>query len=182
MPVMDIVHYGDPILRRKCSPVSKFSNLSSLVDDLFDSMYEAEGIGLAANQVGIDMNLFVIHITDTDEDDTPRVFINGEIIVSRGECDFPEGCLSIPQVSLDITRPETIIFRYQGLDEEWREEEFNGLLGRAIQHEMDHLNGILIIDRVSSLEKMKINKELKEIKINADKKMSKRSLEKRFLL
>ena len=182
MPVMDIVHYGDPILRRKCSPVSNFSNLNSLVDDLFDSMYEAEGIGLAANQVGIDMNLFVIHITDTDEDDTPRVFINGEIIVSRGECDFPEGCLSIPQVSLDITRPETIIFRYQGLDEEWKEEEFNGLLGRAIQHEMDHLNGILIIDRVSSLEKMKINKELKEIKRNADKKMSKRSLEKRFVL
>ena len=68
------------------------------------------------------------------------------------------------------------------MDEEWREEEFNGLLGRAIQHEMDHLNGILIIDRVSSLEKMKINKELKEIKRNADKKMSKRSLEKRFVL
>ena len=68
------------------------------------------------------------------------------------------------------------------MDEEWKEEEFNGLLGRAIQHEMDHLNGILIIDRVSSLEKMKINKELKEIKINAEKKMSKRSLEKRFVL
>ena len=75
MPVMDIVHYGDPILRRKCSPVSDFSNLSSLVDDLFDSMYEAEGIGLAANQVGIDMNLFVIHITDTDEDDLSLIHI-----------------------------------------------------------------------------------------------------------
>ena len=164
MPVMDIVHYGDPILRRKCSPVSNFSNLSSLVDDLFDSMYEAEGIGLAANQVGIDMNLFVIHITDTDEDDTPRVFINGEIIVSRGECDFPEGCLSIPQVSLDITRPETIIFRYQGLDQEWREEEFNGLLGRAIQHEMDHLEGILFIDYLSRLKKTMIIKKLSKQK------------------
>ena len=182
MPVMDIVHYGNPILRKKCSYVSNFSNLRSLVDDLFDSMYEAEGIGLAANQVGLDMNMFVIHITDTDEDNTPRVFINGEIIVSKGECEFPEGCLSIPQVSLDVTRPETIIFKYQGLDEKWREEEFKGLLGRAIQHEMDHLNGILIIDRVSSLEKMKINKELHEIKLKSEKKISERSHEKRFVL
>ena len=88
----------------------------------------------------------------------------------------------MPLVSLEVARPETITFRYQSLDKGWEEEVFSDLLGRAIQHEMDHLNGILIIDRVSSLEKMKINKELKEIKKNADKKMSKRSLEKRFVL
>ena len=81
-----------------------------------------------------------------------------------------------------MTRPEFITCKYQGLDKEWQEEEFSDLLGRAIQHEMDHLNGILIIDRVSSLEKMKVNKELKEIKINAEKKVSKRSIEKRIVL
>ncbi|SVB07346.1 uncharacterized protein METZ01_LOCUS160200 [marine metagenome] len=182
MAVKDIVHYGDPILRKKCSPVKDFSNLESLIDDLFDTMYEAEGIGLAANQVGLDLNLFVIHISDTDEDDIPRVFINGEILISEGKCVFPEGCLSMPLVSLEVARPETITFRYQSLDKGWEEEVFSDLLGRAIQHEMDHLNGILIIDRVSSIEKMKVNKELKEIKRNAEKKMGKRSIEKMFVL
>lgn len=182
MAVMDIVHYGDPILRKKCASVKDFSNLDSLIDDLYDTMYEAEGIGLAANQVGLDLNLFVIDISHTDEKEKPRIFINCEIIVSEGQSVFPEGCLSIPEITLDVTRPEFITCKYQGLDKKWQEEEFSDLLGRAIQHEMDHLNGILIIDRVSSLEKMKVNKELKEIKINAEKKVSKRSIEKRIIL
>ena len=88
MSVLDVVHYGDPILRKKCLPVENFINLSKFVDDMFDTMYEEEGIGLAANQVGVDMHLFIIDITHTDEDEFPRIFINGEIISNEGESVF----------------------------------------------------------------------------------------------
>ena len=103
MSVLDIVNYGDPILRKKCSSVEDFTTLPSFVDDMFDTMYEEEGLGLAANQVGVDMNLFIIDIAHTDDNEFPRVFINGEIISNEGESVFSEGCLSIPQVSLEVT-------------------------------------------------------------------------------
>ena len=96
MSVLEVVNYGDPILRKKCQPVNDFSKLPSFVEDLFDTMYEEEGIGLAANQVGVDMNLFIIDIAHTDEKEFPRIFINGEITKSYGESVFSEGCLSIP--------------------------------------------------------------------------------------
>ena len=90
MAVLDIVKYGDPILRKVCDPVTDFSNLDGLISDMFDTMYEAEGIGLAANQVGRNMNLFIIDVTHTDEADTTHVFINGEIVSGTGECAFEE--------------------------------------------------------------------------------------------
>ena len=182
MSVLEVVNYGDPILRKKCQSVSDFSKLSSFVEDMFDTMYEEEGIGLAANQVGVDMNLFIIDISHTDEKEFPRVFINGEIIKSDGEGVYSEGCLSIPQIALEVTRPEKIRFKYQDMKKIWHEEEFDGLLARAIQHEMDHLNGVLIIDLVSEMQRAKIQREVNEIKNKSIAKIKHTSGKKRFVL
>jgi peptide deformylase len=165
MALMDIVHYGDPILRKKCNEVKEFKGLNKLIDDMFDTMYEENGIGLAANQVGVGINLFIIDISDIeDESESIHIFINGEIIDSSGESWFEEGCLSIPDVRLDVKRPEKITFKYQDLNGETHTDEIEGLLARAIQHEVDHLNGLLIIDRVSKTTKFSIVKELKTLK------------------
>ena len=102
MSVLDVVNYGDPILRKKCKQVKDFSKLASLIEDMFDTMYEEEGIGLAANQVGVDMNMFIIDIAHTDENEFPRIFINGTITKLEGESTFSEGCLSIPQVAYSL--------------------------------------------------------------------------------
>lgn len=163
MALMDVVKYGDPILRKKCAAVTDFTTLPTLVDDMFDTMYEEEGIGLAANQVGIDLNLMIIDVSHTDETDETNIFVNGEITDSWGESVFEEGCLSIPEVRLEVKRPEFIKFNYQDMEGQEKEEEFSGLLGRAIQHEIDHLNGVFIVDRVSPLVKMQVKKQLKEI-------------------
>ena len=167
MSVLEVVHYGDPILRKKCNSVKDFSKLESLLNDMFDTMYEENGIGLAANQVGFDMNLFIIDISGIEEDEKTRVFINGEIINSEGESWFEEGCLSIPDIRLNVKRPDIIKFKYQDEKGQEFEEDFDGLLARAIQHEVDHLNGVFIIDRVSKSEKMSVAKELKDIEKNS---------------
>ena len=182
MSVLEVVNYGNPILRKKCSQVTNFSKLSDFIDDMFDTMYEEEGIGLAANQVGIDLNLFIIDISHTDDDEFPRIFINGEITSSSGESVFSEGCLSIPEIALEVTRPELILFKYQDIHEKWHEEEFDGLLARAIQHEIDHLNGVLIIDLVSEMQRLKINKEVKRIKNDSIIKLKRQPISKGFVL
>ncbi len=170
MALMKVIKYGDPILRKKCVNVKDFSALPELVDDMFATMYEEEGIGLAANQVGVDMNLMIIDVSHTEETDETNIFINGEVTDSWGESVFEEGCLSIPEVRLEVKRPEFIKFKYQTMTGEEKEEEFSGLLGRAIQHESDHLNGIFIVDRVSSLVRMQVKKQLKEIKQTSSQK------------
>ena len=182
MSVLEVVNYGNPIIRKKCNQVTNFSKLSDLIDDMFDTMYEEEGIGLAANQVGIDLNLFIIDISHTDDDEFPRIFINGEVTLSRGESIFSEGCLSIPEVALEVTRPEVIQFKYQDIHEEWYEEKFDGLLARAIQHEIDHLNGVLIIDLVSEMQRLKINKEVKKIKNDSIINLKRQPISKGFVL
>ena len=182
MAVLEVVKYGNPILRKKCSMVTDFSKLSDFIDNMFDTMYEEEGIGLAANQVGVGMNLFVIDISHTDENEFPRIFVNGEIISSDGESIFSEGCLSIPQVALEVKRPENIVFKYQDIREKWHEEEFDGLLARAIQHEIDHLNGVLIIDLVSEMQRVRVNQEIKKIKKHSEAKLKQQSITKRFVL
>ena len=182
MAVLEVVKYGNPILRKKCSMVTGFSKLSDFIDNMFYTMYEEEGIGLAANQVGVGMNLFVIDISHTDENEFPRIFVNGEIISSDDESIFSEGCLSIPQVALEVKRPENIVFKYQDIREKWHEEEFDGLLARAIQHEKDHLNGVLIIDLVSEMQRVRVNQEIKKIKKHSEAKLKQQSITKRFVL
>ena len=182
MSVLEVVNYGNPILRKRCNQVTDFSRLSDFIDDMFDTMYEEEGIGLAANQVGVDLNLFIIDISHTDDNEYPRIFINGEITSSKGESIFSEGCLSIPEVALEVTRPEVISFKYQDINEKWHEEEFDGLLARAIQHEIDHLNGVLIIDLVSEMQRLKVNKEVKKIKNDSIVKLKRQPITKGFVL
>ncbi len=168
MPAKEIVKYGDPRLRKVCKTVKDFSILPDIIDNMYDSMYEAEGIGLAANQISIDINLFIIDITHTDEVTESAEFVNGKIVDSHGESTISEGCLSIPGVEFEIKRPEFITLQYQKIDGSKHEQEFGGLYARAIQHEMDHLNGKLIVDHVSSIAKLRYKSQLKEIKENAD--------------
>ena len=167
MAAMEVVHYGDPILRKKCSPVTDLEKIEELISDMFDTMYEENGLGLAANQVGVDLNLFIIDISSVEDDEKTHVFINGEIIGSSGESWFEEGCLSIPDVRLNIKRPDTIQFKFQDVLGKEHLEEFDGLMARAIQHEVDHLNGVFIVDRVSQTTKMSVDKSLKDIEQNA---------------
>ena len=164
MAVREVVHYGDPILRKVCKPVKDFKKLSSLIDDMFDTMYEESGVGLAANQIGVDLNLFIIDISGIEEEtESVHIFINGKIMESSGESWFEEGCLSIPNIRLEVKRPEFIQFKYQ--DETGTEhiEEMRGLLARAIQHEIDHLKGVFIVDRVTKTVKMTVENDLKMI-------------------
>ena len=164
MAVREVVHYGDPILRKVCKPVKDFKKLSSLIDDMFDTMYEESGVGLAANQIGVDLNLFIIDISGIEgETESVHIFINGEIMESSGESWFEEGCLSIPDVRLEVKRPEFIQFKYQDENGTEHIEEMRGLLARAIQHEMDHLKGVFIVDRVTKTVKMTVENDLKMI-------------------
>ncbi len=174
MALLDIIQYGHPILRKKCAKVTDFEALPELVDNMFDTMYEEEGIGLAANQVGVDLNLMIIDVSHTEETNEIHTLINGEIIDSWGESIFEEGCLSIPDVRLEVKRPEFIKLKYQTINGKEKEDEFSGLLGRAIQHEIDHLNGVFIVDRVSPLTRMPVKKQLK--KIEKESNMKKRSI------
>ncbi|MFQ6614048.1 MAG: peptide deformylase [Fidelibacterota bacterium] len=172
MAVRPIVHYGDPILRKRCKPVRDFQSLEPLLEDMFDSMYEAEGIGLAANQIGLDRHCFIIDVTHTEEAEEPIVFVNSKLIESRGDSEYEEGCLSLPGIQLNINRPEFVTVEYQDESGNKHTGEFGGLLARAIQHEMDHLNGVMIVDHVSEIVRLKYQKELKSF-INETRSSSK---------
>ena len=143
MAIRIIREDGDEVLRKKCKPVEKMTErLSTLIDDMFDTMYEANGVGLAAPQVGVLRRIVVI---DTYEDN-PLVLVNPEIVESDGEQVGPEGCLSLPGLQGDVARPEHVVCK--ALDRDMKEitVEGEGLLARAICHELDHLDGILYKD------------------------------------
>lgn len=175
MNIKEIIKMGDPILLRVCKPVEDFSILPDIVEDMFDAMYEADGIGLAANQINLDMNLFVSHVPSEDDEGEPKVFVNSKMISSNGESSYAEGCLSIPGVQLDVIRPEIITLDYQDIEGETHTETFSGLFARAIQHELDHLNGKLITDRVSEIQKLQYKQDLKEIERQAKLRYSERN-------
>ena len=177
MTAKSVVNYGNPILKKKCKPVTDFSNLDPLIDDMFDTMYEENGIGLAANQIDVDLQLFVVDISDIDEEgESIHVFANAEIIEVEGESWMNEGCLSVPDVRLDVKRPNKIILKYQDRHGNKFTNEFDALLARVIQHEVDHLNGNLIINRVSRAEKISVSKELRTIKENSLKTMKSKEI------
>ena len=163
--ILPILKYGDPILRKKAELVTDFLSLPKMAEQMFDAMYEERGIGLAANQVGWCINLLVMDTSNMEgeEDSHPYIFINSEIIKTEGSVVIEEGCLSVPEIRAEIKRPETIILRYQGFDENYQEETFTGLLSRVIQHELDHLKGKFFVDYLSPAKRMLINKRLLEI-------------------
>ena len=150
-------------------PVENFEEAVELVDDMFDTMYEENGIGLAANQIGKDLNLMVVDITHTDEWDTPFVFVNGKILERWGESVMEEGCLSLPEIRVEVRRAETVRLAYQDLSGKKHVNEYIGLMARVIQHEMDHVNGRVITDHTSPLQKQRFGKRLKELEASHGK-------------
>ena len=170
MEKLRIIKYGNPILRMKAGRVDRIDDsIRKLTDDMILTMQWDGGIGLAAPQVAESIALLVVDHSLIDEDGEPTAYINPEVIDSEGEAVMEEGCLSIPDIREDVKRPEIITVCYQNIDGEQREERFDGLLARILQHEIDHLNGVLFVDRVSPLKKQLLKKELRAI---ADEEMS----------
>ena len=169
MSVMPIIEIPDPILRRQSEPVETVGdNIQRLIADMFETMYKAPGIGLAAIQVGVPKRVLVIDLQEPEEEGgepvrNPLVFINPEIVhASDARKSYNEGCLSIPDQYAEVERPD--IVRARWIDEHGRQQEgeFGGLMSVCLQHEVDHLNGILFIDHLSRLKRdMVVKKVLK---------------------
>ena len=181
--ILPIVAFGAPILRKKCIDITpEYPDLETLIDNMWETMYEASGVGIAAPQINIAIRLFLVDTTPffEDEEETEEVivkqtFINAKIIEEKGEdWDFNEGCLSIPNIREDVTRKSTITIEY--MDENFKKhtETYDGLIARVIQHEYDHVDGILFTDKISPLRKRMIKGKLIDIskgKVNAAYKM-----------
>ncbi len=147
--------YGDPCLRKKCVPVKKIGPSERMViNAMIETMHQAKGVGLAAPQVGISQRFFVLDIGDG-----PMVIINPEIIKKTGSSVFEEGCLSVPENTFMIERPEEITVRYMDENNQEMKLACDGLLARVIQHETDHLEGVLIVDYASDEEKAKFKEQ-----------------------
>ena len=159
MALLEIRKFPDNILREKTSQVSEFgADLQKFIDDMIETMYAAPGVGLAANQVGVSKQIAVIDVGGQDEKSSLMVFINPEIVSSEGEVASDEGCLSVPGYITVVKRAEKV--RVRALDRNGGpvEIEGDGLLARALQHEIDHLNGFLLIDRIGRIKKEFFNK------------------------
>ena len=164
MAVLPIRKYGDPVLREPARRVETIDDsLQTLIDDMVDTMYAAPGVGLAANQVGVPLRLMVIDLTVGDEPDQVHVFINPEIVSTEGEITEEEGCLSIPDFVEIVTRPEKLVVRYLERDGTERELEADGLMARAICHEIDHLDGTLFVDYLRGLKKDRILRRIQKL-------------------
>jgi peptide deformylase len=169
MAVLDICTYPDPVLRMKASPVRTFDdNLCKLIEDMAETMYNAPGIGLAANQVGEPIQLLVIDLQKPDYEHGLIVLINPQIVTAEGEVTYEEGCLSVPEFFTEVKRCNEVTVKAVDRDGNPVEIQASGLLAIAIQHEIDHLDGKLIIDRIGSISRdifiRKWKKKLKEAK------------------
>lgn len=175
--ILPIVGYGDPVLRKLCDEVAKDdSNLTEILANMYETMYNACGVGLAAPQVGLPIRVFVVD-TDpfSDSDDITKeeatllkgfkkTFINAKMILEEGEeWSFNEGCLSIPDVREDVFRNEKITIEYYDEDFNKKTETYEGIIARVIQHEYDHIEGILFTDKISTFKKQLIKKKLQNI-------------------
>jgi peptide deformylase len=186
--IFPIVAYGDPVLRKMCVDIdADYPNLSALIANMKQTMYNASGVGLAAPQIGKAIRLFLIDASPFAEDEDlsekdrealkkfNRVYINAQILEEEGdEWVFNEGCLSIPDVREDVSRQPKITIQYQDEDFKMYTETLEGLAARIFQHEYDHIEGILFTDKLSTLKKRLIKKKLENIskgKINADYRM-----------
>ncbi|WBO83889.1 peptide deformylase [Hymenobacter yonginensis] len=190
--IYPIVAFGDPVLKARAKDIPAdfpAADLQQIVQDMYDTMYHAHGVGLAAPQVGKGIRLFVIDsepMMDEDEDGNPiieeptagpvkRAFINPQMVSETGEeWGFEEGCLSIPGVREMVYRHETIVIRYEDEQRQTHEETFSGMTARVIQHEYDHLEGVLFTDKISGFKKQLIKGKLARISkgdVNADYRM-----------
>lgn len=185
--ILPVVAYGDPLLKKEAIEIDKsYPELSTLIENMFDTMYQASGIGLAAPQIGLGIRLFIVDGTPFAEDaetdpkavgmeDFKKVFINPIIEEEQGEkWGFKEGCLSIPTIREEIFRKEIVTISYY--DENWnlKEETFDGYRARIVQHEYDHIDGVLFTDHLSPLKKRLLTKRLQNISkgdVEADYRM-----------
>ena len=186
--ILPIVAYGDPVLRKKGKEIDKdYPNLETLLENMYETMYGAYGVGLAAPQIGLPIRIFLVDASPFAEDETlsseeqkqlkdfKRTFINAKILEEEGdEWAFNEGCLSIPNVREDVFRKPNIKIQYQDEQFNTHVEEFEGLIARIIQHEYDHIEGVLFTDKISNFKKRLIKGKLTNIskgKINIDYRM-----------
>jgi peptide deformylase len=161
MAIRKILEYPDPRLREVATPVEAVTDeIRQLVEDMAETMYAAPGCGLAATQIGVNKRIFVVDVAGEDEPSALQVFINCEILELDGVQVWNEGCLSFPGISEEIKRAERVKVRAIGLDGKPFELEADGLLAVAIQHETDHLNGVLMIDKVSALKRRMMGRKL----------------------
>jgi peptide deformylase len=177
--IREIVIFGDPVLRKKCDLVKNFSeDINSLVDDMLETMVSAEGIGLAAPQIGVPMQLAVVDVSHDPEcisylrvdgkdvdllDMMPLIFVNPELEFDGEKDVMDEGCLSFPEIRGEVTRPYEVKAKVQLINGDTVTIETDGLLSRAIQHETDHLNGVLFIDRMSAATKITLRGKVKKM-------------------
>jgi peptide deformylase len=186
--ILPIVGYGSQVLRKVCEDIKKDEiDIVKLAEDMFETMYKASGVGLAGPQVGQAYRIFVVDGTpiisnaESDEEIDPslvnfkKTFINARIIEERGEkWPYEEGCLSIPGIRADVYRPETVVIKYFDLNWEEHTEEYSGMAARIIQHEYDHIEGVLFTDHLAPLKKQMLKKRLLNIQkgiVDADYKM-----------
>lgn len=186
--IYPILAYGDPVLRKKTKELTKdYPKLDTILDNMFETMYEAYGIGLAAPQIGLSVRLFIVDASPFEDDEGlseeeqelcssfKRVFINAKVVEETGdEWAFNEGCLSIPDVREDVFRQDSITLEYLDENFEKHTETFVGMVARIIQHEYDHIEGILFTDKLSAIKKRLIKSKLINIskgKIKVDYRM-----------
>ncbi len=172
--IRPIIAYGDPILRKKAVEIDEdYPDLSLLIEDMFETMYQSQGVGLAAPQIGLSIRMFIVDaapfIDDDEEDvegirDFKRVFINPIILEETGqEWKFEEGCLTIPGIREDVSRKPNIVIEYYNEKFELVEEELSGLAARVVQHEYDHIEGVLFTDKINPLKKQLLKGKLGDI-------------------
>ncbi|WP_437616548.1 peptide deformylase [Sorangium sp. So ce834] len=163
MAIRTILHYPDPRLRQKAQPVGDITpEITKLIDDMAETMYAAPGVGLAATQIGEPHRIFLVDVASDNEPSNLLVFINPEIVRQDGQQVGPEGCLSFPGISEDIKRAERVSVRARGRDGATFEIAADGLLAVAIQHELDHLDGMLMIDRMGTLKKRIVQRKMQK--------------------
>jgi peptide deformylase len=165
---LKIINYPHPTLRHVSKPLRRVdAEVRRMVREMFDAMYEAKGVGLAANQVDLPYRLFIANLkSDPQETGEERVYINPVLSQRRGLDEAEEGCLSLPGLYAQVKRPERVVINAYNLDGEEIKEEVDGLLARVVQHETDHLDGVLFIDRLSSTAEITVKEPLQEFELN----------------
>jgi len=162
--IYSIVKFGDPVLEKRAEPVTVFDDeLKKLVDDMFESMYAAHGVGLAAPQIGISKRLAVIDVTFKEDPDAKLVLANPEILHTEGKHTQNEGCLSIPDFRESLARPKKVTIRAQDVNGKFYEKTGEELLARAFLHETDHLNGNLYLSHLSALKRDMIKRKIRKL-------------------
>jgi peptide deformylase len=171
MSIRPLVLLPDPRLRAKCAPVERITDeIRALAEDMLDTMYDAPGIGLAAIQIGVPKRVVVMDTAKKEEERRPVVLVNPEITWASEETNtYEEGCLSIPEYYEEVERPAKVRLRYTDLSGETVEQEAEGILATCIQHEIDHLDGILFVDHISSLKRNMILRKLLKARKEAER-------------